>query len=321
MKSKLASVLLIVTLIFGMIAAVSCTKEEPTKTATPSATTTAAPATTTAPATTPPKPANPEIILASTTSTRDSGLMDVLIPVFEQKTGYKMKPVYVGSGAAMTMGQQGNADVLLVHSPTAEVTFMQGGYGVNRRLVMHNDYLIVGPKTDPAGIKGITVATDALKKIADAKINFYSRGDNSGTDVLEKSLWKKIGISVADNSTSNPAWYIEGGTGTGMLDLLRIASEKNGYTITDRSTYVANSKALGVDILVQGDPILLNIYHVIQVNPEKFPKVNAEGAKAFSDFMVSADTQALIAKYGLDKYGLALFFADAGKTEAQLGSQ
>ncbi len=321
MKSKLASVLLIVTLIFGMIAAVSCTKEEPTKTATPSATTTAAPATTTAPATTPPKPANPEIILASTTSTRDSGLMDVLIPVFEQKTGYKMKPVYVGSGAAMTMGQQGNADVLLVHSPTAEVTFMQGGYGVNRRLVMHNDYLIVGPKTDPAGIKGITVATDALKKIADAKINFYSRGDNSGTDVLEKSLWKKIGISVADNSTSNPAWYIEGGTGTGMLDLLRIASEKNGYTITDRSTYVANSKAIGLDILVQGDPVLLNIYHVIQVNPEKFPKVNAEGAKAFSDFMVSADTQALIAKYGLDKYGLALFFADAGKTEAQLGSQ
>ncbi len=259
--------------------------------------------------------------MASTTSTRDSGLMDVLIPVFEQKTGYKMKPVYVGSGAAITMGQQGNADVLLVHSPAAEVAFMQGGYGVNRKLVMHNYYLIVGPPSDPAGIKGITVATDALKKIADAKIKFYSRGDTSGTDVLEKSLWKKIGISVADNSTSNPSWYIEGGTGTGMLDLLRIASEKNGCTITDRSTYVANQKALGLDILVQGDPVLLNIYHVIQVNPEKFPKVNAEGAKAFADFMVSANTQALIAKYGLDKYGQALFFADAGKTEAQLGSQ
>jgi tungstate transport system substrate-binding protein len=259
--------------------------------------------------------------MASTTSTRDSGLMDVLIPVFEQKTGYKMKPIYVGSGAAIAMGQQGNADVLLVHSPAAEVTFVQGGYGINRRLVMHNDYLIVGPKSDPAGIKGITVATDALKKIADAKIKFYSRGDNSGTDVLEKSLWKKIGISVADNSTSNPSWYIEGGTGTGMLDLLRIASEKIGYTITDRSTYVANQKAVGLDILVQGDPVLLNIYHVIQVNPIKFPNVNMEGAKAFADFMVSADTQALIAKYGLDKYGQALFFADAGKTEAQLGSQ
>jgi len=313
-KSKLAGILLIVVLLVGM-AAVSCTKEEPVKTTAPAATT-VAPATTT-----PPKPSNPEIIMASTTSTRDSGLMDVLIPIFEQKTGYKMKPVYVGSGAAMTMGQQGNCDVLLVHSPAAEVTFMQGGYGLNRRLIMHNDYLIVGPKTDPAGIKGTTFATDALKKIADSKIKFYSRGDNSGTDALEKSLWKKIGISVADNSTSNPSWYKEGGTGTGMLDLLRIASEKIGYTITDRSTYVANQKAVGLDILVQGDPVLLNIYHVIQVNPDKWPKVNAAGAKAFSDFMVSADTQAIIAKYGLDKYGLALFFADAGKTEAQLGSQ
>jgi tungstate transport system substrate-binding protein len=186
---------------------------------------------------------------------------------------------------------------------------------------MHNDYIIVGPKSDPAGIKGTNNATMALQKIADAKIKFYSRGDNSGTDVAEKALWKKIGIAVADNSTSNPSWYIEGGTGTGMLDLLRIASEKNGYTITDRSTYVANQGVLGLDIMSQGDPGLLNVYHVIQVNPAKWPKVNAEGAKAFSDFMVSAEAQALIAKYGLDKYGQALFFADAGKTEAQLGSQ
>jgi tungstate transport system substrate-binding protein len=259
--------------------------------------------------------------MASTTSTRDSGLMDILIPIFEQQTGYKMKPVYVGSGAAMKMGQEGNADVLLVHSPAAEVKFMSDGYGINRKLVMHNDYIIVGPLADAAGIKGMTSAVDALKKISDAQINFYSRGDNSGTDALEKSLWKKIGVSVADNSTSNPKWYIEGGTGTGMLDLLRIASEKNGYTITDRSTYVANQKLLGLDILVQGDPVLLNIYHVIQVNPAKFTKVNAEGAKAFSDFMVSDATQAIIAKYGVDKYGQALFFPDAGKTEAELGSQ
>jgi tungstate transport system substrate-binding protein len=198
---------------------------------------------------------------------------------------------------------------------------MQNGYGVNRKLVMHNDYLIVGPKSDPAAIKGITVATDALKKIADAKINFYSRGDNSGTDALEKSLWGKIGINVADNSTSNPKWYIEGGTGTGMLDLLRIASEKVGYTITDRSTYLANQKVLSLDVLVQGDPILLNVYHVIQVNPEKFPKVNADVAKAFADFLVDPATQALIAKFGVDKYGQPLFFADAGKTEDQLGSK
>jgi tungstate transport system substrate-binding protein len=286
----------------------------------PAATTTTT-AKTTAATTTVAKPANPEIIMASTTSTRDSGLMDVLIPIFEKQTGYVMKPVYVGSGAAIAQGQAGNADVLLVHSPAAEVKFVQDGYGINRRLIMHNDFIVVGPKNDPAGIKGMTVATDALKKISDAKINFYSRGDNSGTDVAEKALWKKIGISVADNSTTNPSWYIQGGAGTGMLDLLRVASEKGGYSITDRSTYLANKSVLSLDIMVEGDPGLLNIYHVIQVNPEKFPKVNAAGAKAFSDFMVSAEAQAAIAKYGVDKYGSPLFFGDVGKTEAQLGSQ
>jgi tungstate transport system substrate-binding protein len=278
-------------------------------------------ATTTTATTTPPKPANPELIMASTTSTRDSGLMEVLIPIFQEKTGYTVKPIYVGSGAAMTMGKEGNADVLLVHSPAAEVTFVQGGYGINRTLVMHNDFVICGPTADSAGIKGITVATDALKKIADAKKNFYSRGDASGTDAAEKALWKKIGINVADNSTTNPSWYIQGGAGTGMLDLLRIASEKGGYIITDRSTYLANKSVLTLDILVEGDPGLLNIYHVIQVNPDKWSKVNAAGAKAFVDFMVSTDTQAIIAKYGEDKYGQPLFFADAGKTEASLGSQ
>jgi tungstate transport system substrate-binding protein len=247
--------------------------------------------------------------------------MDVLIPVFEQQTGYKIKPVYVGSGAAITMGQQGNADVLLVHSPAAEVKFVSGNYGISRTLIMHNDFIIVGPASDPAGIKNMTSAVDALKKIPTSGTSFYSRGDNSGTDALEKSLWKKIGVTVADNSTSNPSWYIEGGTGTGMLDLLRIASEKNGYTITDRASYLANKSVLALDILVQGDPALLNIYHVILVNPAKFPNVNAEGAKAFLDFMVSAATQDLIGKYGIDKYGQALFFPDAGKTEAELGSQ
>ncbi len=282
----------------------------------------AGPAATTTPSpTTPPKPANPEIIMASTTSTRDSGLMDKLIPIFQQQTGYVMKPVYVGTGAAIAQGQAGNADVLLVHAPSLEVPFMQAGYGINRRLVMHNDFILVGPTADPAGIKGMTVAADAFKKIANGQFTFYSRGDNSGTDVLEKGLWKNIGISVADNSTSNPKWYIQGGAGTGMLDLLRVASEKGGYTITDRATYLANKSILALDIMVQGDPGLLNIYHVIQVNPAKFPKVNAAGAQAFSDFMVSPATQAIIASYGVDKYGQPLFFPDAGKTEAQLGSQ
>ena len=279
----------------------------------------------TTPATTPAvaKPDNPQLIMASTTSTRDSGLMDVLIPIFQQKTGYVMKPVYVGTGAAITMGLQGNADVLFVHSPPTEVSFMQTGYGTNRVLVMHNDFIVVGLASDPAGIKGMKVTTDALKKISDAKVNFYSRGDNSGTDILEKSLWTKLGIAVKDGATTNPSWYIEGGAGTGMLTLLQVASEKKGYTITDRATYLANKGVLSLDILVEGDPVLLNIYHTIQVNQAMYPniKINAAGAKAFSDFMVDPATQDIIAKFGVDKYGQPLFFPDAGKTEASLGSQ
>lgn len=230
-----------------------------------------------------------------------------------------MKPIYVGSGQAMTMGEKGEADVLLVHAPASEVKFMNDGYGINRKLVMHNDFIIVGPSSDPAKIKGVSQAVDALKKFADGKITFYSRGDNSGTDQLEKSLWAKLGITVKDGSKDNPGWYVEANLGMG--DLLRVCSEKQSYTITDRATYLANQKTLSLDILVQGDPVLLNIYHVIQVNPAKYPKVNADGAKAFSDFMVDPATQAQIAKYGVDKYGAPLFFPDAGKTEKELGSQ
>jgi tungstate transport system substrate-binding protein len=265
-----------------------------------------------------PKPANPELILSSTTSTRDSGLMDVLVPLFEKETGYDLKPIYNGSGAAMALGAAGNADVLLVHSPAAEVTFMAQGNGGERLLVMHNDFIIVGPPSDPAGIKGMTSAVAALAKIAAAKVNFYSRGDNSGTDVAEKTLFKQAGVKVADGSASNPSWYIEGGAGTGMATLLSIASDKGGYTITDRSTYLATQSTLSLGIMVQGDPGLLNVYHVITVNPQKFPQVNAAGAKAFADFMVSPDTQAVIAQYGITQYGQALFFADAGKPETAL---
>ena len=273
---------------------------------------------TTTTSTTPPKPANPELILSSTTSTRDSGLMDVLVPLFEKETGYDLKPIYNGSGAAMALGAAGNADVLLVHSPAAEVTFMAQGNGDERLLVMHNDFIIVGPQSDPAGIKGMTSAVAALAKIAAAKVNFYSRGDNSGTDVAEKTLFKQAGVKVADGSASNPSWYIEGGAGTGMATLLSIASDKQGYTITDRSTYLATQSTLSLSIMVQGDPGLLNVYHVITVNPQKFPQVNAAGAKAFADFMVSPDTQAVIAQYGITQYGQALFFADAGKPETAL---
>ena len=249
--------------------------------------------------------------------------MDVLIPIFQKETGYVMKPVYVGTGAAITMGLQGNADVLLVHSPATEVAFMATGYGLTRTLVMHNDFVIVGPASDPAGIKGTALATDALKKIADAKARFYSRGDASGTDTLEKGLWAQIGITVKDGSASNPSWYTEGGAGTGMLDLLKIADQKNGYTISDIATYIFNQKNLALGIMVRGDPALLNIYHVITLNQKMYPnfKINNEGAKAFADFMVSPEAQAIIAQYGVADYGQHLFYADAGKTEASLGSQ
>jgi tungstate transport system substrate-binding protein len=247
--------------------------------------------------------------------------MDVLIPIFQAKTGYVVKPVYVGSGAAIALGQAGNADVMLVHSPAAEVTFMQGGYGIYRRLVMHNDFIIMGSPADPAGIKGTANPVDALKKIAASGAKFYSRGDNSGTDAMDKSLFAKAGVTVKDGASTNPSWYIEGGAGTGMLDLLRVASEKGGYILTDRSTYVANQKVLTLDIMVQGDPSLLNVYHVIQVNPAVFPKVNAAGAQAFSDFMIDPATQKIISQYGIAQYGQELFFPDFGKSESQLGSQ
>ena len=263
--------------------------------------------------TTPPKPANPELIMASTTSTGDSGLMNVLIPIFEQKTGYHVKPIYVGSGATLAMGEKGEADVLLVHAPASEVAFMNAGHGTVRKLIMHNDYIIVGPSADPAGIKGMTVAADAFKKIADAGQIFVSRGDDSGTNKMEISIWAKANVDPKGKS-----WYQSSGQSMGAT--LTIASEKAGYTLTDRATYLATKANLSLDILMEGDAVLLNIYHVIQVNPNKSNKINAEGAKAFADFMVSPETQKLIGEYGVDKYGAPLFFPDAGKTEADLGS-
>ncbi len=275
--------------------------------------TTVSPAPSLSTTTSPPKPANPEVIMASTTSTGDSGLMDALLPLFEQKTGYKVKPIYVGSGQAMTMGERGEADVLLVHAPESEVRFMQAGHGSDRRLVMHNDFIIVAPSADPARIRGMNSAVDALKRISVAGALFLSRGDNSGTNQTEVKIWKAAGI----DPTGKP-WYQQSGQGMGAT--LNIASEKGAYTITDRATYLANRKNLTLDILVQGDPILLNIYHVIQVNAAKSDKINAAGAKAFADFMVSAEAQEIIGKFGLDKYGQPLFFPDAGKSEKDLGS-
>src|SRR5438128_3735729 len=239
----------------------------------------------------PPKPASRTILLATTTSTQDSGLLDVLIPDFERKTGYKVKTSAVGTGAALAIGARGDADVVLVHAPSLELDFMKQGNGDRRLFVMHNDFILVGPPTDPAKIKGKPIL-DALKAVAAAQAPFISRGDNSGTDVLEKSLWKQAGI------TPTKPWYVEAATGMGQT--LQIASEKTAYTITDRATYLSNKAHLQLDVLNGGDPPLLNYYHVITVSPAKFPKVNIAAANAFADYLVHPDTQKLIASFGVD---------------------
>jgi tungstate transport system substrate-binding protein len=328
-KSRSFSFLFGVVLVL-VLAVTACTTATPTATAEPATqvpTQAAEQATATSPspsetptasatetATAPAPGSMGDIILATTTSTQDSGLLDVLVPAFEKQTGYILKVVAVGTGQALTMGQQCNADVLLVHAPSSEVDFMNNGYGSERYLVMHNDFIIVGPKADPAGVKSAKTAVEAFQKMAQAKAIFISRGDKSGTNTMELGLWKKANITPAGD------WYRQSGQGMGAT--LRIASELGGYTLTDRATYLANQSTLSLDILSQGDPGLLNVYHVIVVNPAKCPQTNLKGAQAFAQFMIAPDTQKnLIATFGVDKYGQALFFADADKTDAQLGLQ
>jgi tungstate transport system substrate-binding protein len=261
----------------------------------------------------PTTPANPTLILATTTSTQDSGLLDVLIPLFEAETGFTVQTVAVGSGQAMQMGQEGNADVLLVHSPSAEKTFMSDGWGKDRALIMHNDFILVGPASDPAKVKGMSPA-DAFKAIATTEAPFVARADKSGTSAKELGIWAKTDV---DPATTKPAWYIE--TGQGMGASLTIASEKGAYILTDRATYLATKDKLQLEILVEGNKTLLNVYHVITVNPDKWPKANYDGAVAFMKFMTERSTQDVIAKFGVDKFGQALFFPDADKTDADLG--
>lgn len=260
-----------------------------------------------------PTPANQNLILATTTSTQDSGLLDVLIPLFESEAGYKVQTVAVGSGQAMKMGEDGNADVLLVHAPASEATFMENGFGRDRALVMHNDFIIVGPAADLAGIRDVAVA-DALKAIQEKQATFVSRGDDSGTHKAELNLWKKAGF---EPKAAAPAWYLE--TGQGMGASLTVASEKGAYILTDRATFLANQSNLQLEILVEGDRSLLNIYHVITVNPEKWEKVNYAGGVAFLEFMTRPSTQEVIGQFGVEEFGQPLFYPDADKTDADLG--
>ena len=247
--------------------------------------------------------AGDELILATTTSTEDSGLLDVLVPLFEERTGYAVKTIAVGSGAALRLGEEGEADVILAHSPDAEEEFMAAGHGANRRLVMHNDFVIVGPAGDPAGIRGLDDAAEAFRRIAAAGAAFLSRGDESGTHTKELKIWGSAGVNPSGR------WYQE--TGTGMGPTLLVADEKGGYTLSDRGTYLVQRDNLVLEVLVEGDPALFNVYHVMQVNPAKSRRINADAAAAFVQFITSDDVQKVIRDFGADKYRRPLFVPDA----------
>ena len=252
------------------------------------------------------------VILSTTTSTQDSGLLDVLVPLFEKQTGYSVRTISVGTGQALELAAKGDADVALVHAPSLEKKYIAAGKIKNRRLVMYNDFVIIGPKDDPAKIASLKSAAAAMKAIEHAKAPFVSRGDNSGTHNLERSLWKDAGIQASGS------WYIESGQGMGAT--LGIAQERNAYTVTDRGTYLALQKRVTLPILVQGDRTLLNIYSVMEVNPANGPRVYAAAGKAFADFMVSAEAQNLIKSFGVEKLGQPLFVPVADKREEELGA-
>lgn len=253
------------------------------------------------------------VILATTTSTQDSGLLDVLLPAFERQCGCRVKTIAVGSGQALALGRRGEADVLLVHSPADEEKLMADGFGVNRRLVMHNDFVVLGPAADPARVRGQPSAAQALRAIAAAGSLFLSRGDGSGTHAREKSLWKAAGVEPSGS------WYQQ--TGLGMGETLNVASEKGGYLLADRGTFLARNRArpLGLELLVEGEPLLLNVYSVIEVSPARWPTVNGAGARAFADFLVSAPVQEVIGRFGVKEMGAPLFVPDAGKDRLSLG--
>ncbi len=250
-----------------------------------------------------------ELILATTTSTQDSGLLDELVPMFEEETGYNVKTVAVGTGQALEMGAKGEADVLLVHAPASEAELVATGVTGRRLLVMHNDFVVVGPEADPAGIAGLA-PVEALGRIAGQDAQFVSRGDDSGTHKLELQLWEQAAIQPAGG------WYEESGQGMGAT--LQIASQKQAYTVSDRATYLANEAKEGTAILIEGDAALLNVYHVIELTEKAGDRVDEEAGRAFADFMVAPETQEVIASFGVDRFGQPLFVPDAGKAEDAL---
>ena len=250
------------------------------------------------------------VILSTTTSTQDSGLLDALVPLFEKRTGYTVKTLSVGTGQALALAAKGEADVALVHAPALEKKYVAEGKLHDRRLVMYNDFVIIGPAADPARIKGLP-AVEAMKRIAASQSRFVSRGDKSGTNILELALWQQAGIEPAGT------WYIEAGQAMGQT--LGIANDRRAYTLTDRGTYLAFSKRVDLPILVEKDRPLLNVYSVMEVNPVNGPRVNAAGGKAFAEFLLSPETQEVIKTFGVAKYGQPLFVPIAGQREEDVG--
>ena len=253
------------------------------------------------------------MILATTTSTQDSGLLDVLIPLFQTQSGTEVKVIAVGTGAALEMGARGDADAVLVHAPASEKKYVDQGDIVEGKLVMHNDFVLVGPPSDPAKVKSAKDINAAMAAIA-ATGPFISRGDNSGTNTAELNLWKAAGIDPKTGVKQREE------TGQGMGATLNVADQKFGYTLTDRATYLALKKNLKLEAVFEGAKPLLNIYHVYIVNPGKHAGVKEAQARAFVSFMVAPETQKLIADFKKADYGQALFVADAGKAEDSLGN-
>ncbi|MFZ5943864.1 MAG: substrate-binding domain-containing protein [Bacillota bacterium] len=274
---KILSLLLIVALIFALA---GCTKKEEPKAAAPE------------------EPKNKKLVLSTTTSTQDTGLLDTLLPEFEKKTGYQVDVISQGTGQALKTGELGDCDVVLVHARASEDKFVADGFGVNRKDVMYNDFIIVGPENDPAGVKGLGL-NDALKNISE-KGEFLSRGDDSGTHKKELQLWKEVNIKPEGN------WYLA--VNKGMGDTLVMANEKGSYTLTDRGTYLSMKDKLKLVIIVEGAPPLLNPYGIIAVNPEKHPSINYEGAMALIEFITSQEGKDIINNFKVN--GEQLFFAE-----------
>jgi tungstate transport system substrate-binding protein len=251
----------------------------------------------------------PSITLATTTSVQDTGLLDRLLPMFREETGIEVKVVAVGTGQALELGRRGDADVLIVHDPESEKQFMDEGHGALRRQIMHNDFVIVGPRTDPAGLRSMKLrfAAAAFQHIAMVQATFVSRGDESGTHLREKLVWRVAGITPSGN------WYIQGGGG--MAAILRLANEKRAYTLTDRGTYLSQRDKLDLVMLLDRDPLLLNTYSVIVVTPGKDRPEYHDRAQRFAEFLVAPATQKVIGEFGVDRFGQPLFISDADLAE------